>query len=295
MMRILSFILILCSTLPTMGRSQSTKVASGESNIRIEPYVSLNEAKERVLELAKVDALIKEFGQYIEQQSNLDLQNGKVDFRSYGQTKVKGEWIRTLGDPEFKIDQRANRGSEERWISCRVRGEVRRAIPKADVEVELLSCPEKPCVTDRFKDEQLLYLYVKSPISGYLSVFLDDGEKVYRLLPYRSMEGQKSVKITADKEYILFSASKNKFNQASDGLQVFTERESEDNTLIVVFSENDYSKPRLNDEQVDANNFIIPQSLSKNYFENWLGNNRAAFSDFLDLKRRFVIQKTNSK
>jgi hypothetical protein len=78
---------------------------------------------------------------------------------------------------------------------------------------------------------------------------------------------------------------------SSDALQVYTERESESNTIIVVFSENDYSKPRLNEEQIDENNLIIPKSLTKSYFENWLGNNRAAFSDFLDIKRRFVIAK----
>ncbi|MFN5479329.1 MAG: hypothetical protein ACK43J_06445 [Chitinophagaceae bacterium] len=281
-------LLIIC-LLPLLSNAQGSRVAVGESSIRIESFMSQNEAEERVIELAKVDALIREFGQYVEQQSNLDLQNGKVDFRSYGQTKVKGEWIRTLGDPEIKFDERMVKGKPERWITCKIKGEVRRAIPKADLEVEILGCPEKSCITEKFKSDQNLYLYVKSPLSGFLSVFLDDGTNVYRLLPYRSMEGQKSVKISADKEYILFSTSQNKFNQASDALQVFTEREYEANTLIIIFSENDYSKPRLNEEQIDQNNLIIPKSLSKNYFENWLGNNRAAFPDFLDIKKRITI------
>ena len=281
-------LLIIC-LLPLLSNAQGLRVAVGESSIRIESFMSQNEAEERVIELAKVDALIREFGQYVEQQSNLDLQNGKVDFRSYGQTKVKGEWIRTLGDPEIKFDERMVKGKPERWITCKIKGEVRRAIPKADLEVEILGCPEKSCITEKFKSDQNLYLYVKSPLSGFLSVFLDDGTNVYRLLPYRSMEGQKSVKISADKEYILFSTSQNKFNQASDALQVFTEREYEANTLIIIFSENDYSKPRLNEEQIDQNNLIIPKSLSKNYFENWLGNNRAAFPDFLDIKKRITI------
>lgn len=281
-------LLIIC-LLPLLSIAQGSRVAVGESSIRIESFMSQNEAEERVIELAKVDALIREFGQYVEQQSNLDLQNGKVDFRSYGQTKVKGEWIRTLGDPEIKFDERMVKGKPERWITCKIKGEVRRAIPKADLEVEILGCPEKSCITEKFKSDQNLYLYVKSPLSGFLSVFLDDGTNVYRLLPYRSMEGQKSVKISADKEYILFSTSQNKFSQASDALQVFTEREYEANTLIIIFSENDYSKPRLNEEQIDQNNLIIPKSLSKNYFENWLGNNRAAFPDFLDIKKRITI------
>jgi hypothetical protein len=269
----------------------SSKIVSGESSFRIEAYMSQNEAEEKAVELAKIDALISVFGQYVEQESNLDLKNGKVDFRSYGQTKVKGEWIRNVGEPVFTYSQRDVNGKPERWIACKLKGEARKAMPKADVEVNILGCPENNCITDKFKNEQNLFLYVKSPINGFLSVFLDDGINVYRLLPYRSMEGQKSVKIQADTEYFLFSSSKNKFNLSSDALQVYTERESESNTIIVVFSENDYSKPRLNEEQIDEHNLIIPKSLTKSYFENWLGNNRAAFSDFLDIKRRFVIAK----
>ena len=276
---------------PLFSLCQSTKVVTGESSFRIESYMSLNDAQEKAIELAKIDALINVFGQYVEQESNLNLKDGKVDFRSYGQTKVKGEWIRNVGDPQFDYSDKMVKGSPERWITCRLKGEVRKAIPKADVEVEVLGCPDKKCITEKFKNDQSIYLYVKSPINGYLSVFLDDGTNVYRLLPYRSMDGQKSVKITADKEYVLFSESKNSFAQSSDALQVYTERETETNTIVVVFSENDYSKPRLDDEKVDQNNYIIPESLTKSYFENWLGNNRAAFTDFLDLKRRFVINR----
>jgi hypothetical protein len=269
----------------------SSSIVSGESSFRIEAYMSQNEAEEKAVELAKIDALISVFGQYVEQESNLDLKNGKVDFRSYGQTKVKGEWIRNVGEPDFTYSQRDVNGKPERWITCKLKGEARKAMPKADVEVNILGCPDNNCITDKFKNEQNLFVYVKSPINGFLSVFLDDGINVFRLLPYRSMEGQKSVKIQADTDYFLFSSSKNKFNLSSDALQVYTERESESNTIIVVFSENDYSKPRLNEEQIDEHNLIIPKSLTKSYFENWLGNNRAAFSDFVDIKRRFVITK----
>jgi hypothetical protein len=289
-MRLVLYCLALL-VIPILSFGQGSKVVTGQSSFRIESFMSQNEAEERAIELAKIDALINEYGQYVEQESNLDLKNGKVDFRSYGQTKVKGEWIRNLSDPEFTYNEKMVKGKPERWIACRLKGEARRAIPKADLEIEILGCPDKKCITDKFKNDQNLYVYVKSPLNGYLSVFLDDGINVYRLLPYRSMEGQKSVRVVADKEYVLFSTSQNKFAQSSDALQVYTEREMETNTIVVVFSENDYSKPRLNDEQVDQNNLIIPKSLSKAYFENWLGNNRAAFTDFLDLKRRFVINK----
>jgi hypothetical protein len=282
---------LLLVLIPFLTLGQDIKRVTGKSSFRIESSMSLKEAEEKAIELAKVEALTNEFGQYVEQQSNLDLKNGRVDFQSYGQTKVKGEWIRNLDDPKFSYPDKKINGGIERWIECTITGEARKATPKADIDIEILACPDKKCITDKFKNDQDIYLYVKSPISGYLSVFLDDGISVYRLLPYRSMEGQKSVKIAADKEYILFSSAKNAFDKSADALQVYTEREVESNTLVVVFSENDYSKPRLNDEKIDNNSFIIPQSLDKVYFEKWLGNNRAAYTDFLDLKRRFVINR----
>jgi len=262
---------------------------SGESTIKIESTMSLLEAEDKAVELARIDALIKEFGQYVEQQNNMDLANGKVSFRSYGQTKVRGEWIRNIGEPEFKYLDKSVDNKIERWVTCIVKGEARKAMPKADLDVEVLTCPTKDCPGIKFKNEQLLYLYVKSPINGYLSVFIDDGTMVYRLLPYRNMSTQKSFPIKGDKDYILFSKDMREADVNPDELQLTTTRESEINTIYVIFSENDYTKPRLNDEQLDKDQFIIPKSLSRRYFENWLGENRAAFPDFLDVKRVITI------
>lgn len=288
--RIIILIAFIFLSQLNIALGQSIQIVSGESTIRIEPTMSLLEAEDKAVELARIDALIKAFGQYIEQQNNLDLNNGKVAFRSYGQTKVRGEWIRNIGEPDFKYFDKSNDGKIERWVTCTIRGEARKAMPKADLDIEILNCPSKECLGDRFKNEQLLYVYVKSPIDGYLSIFIDDGSMVYRLLPYRNMSTQKSFPIKADKEYILFSRDAKEAGVSPDELQLTTTRELETNTIIAVFSENDYTKPRLNDEQVDKDQYIIPKSLSRRYFENWLGENRAAFPDFLDIKRRITIE-----
>jgi hypothetical protein len=269
--------------------AQEIKVGKGESSLRIETSMSQIEAEAKAVELAKVDALITAFGEYIEQQSDLELISGRVDFRSYGQTKVKGEWIRNLADPVFKYYEKPGKGIPERWISCVIKGEIRKALPKADLDVRVISCEKKECETEKFSNGQDIYLYVKSPIRGYLTVFLDDGSRVYRLLPYRDDVNQKSFPIEADKEYILFSKGVNKSVQKVDALKVFTDRELEVNTFVIAFSEHEFGKPRLEGETIDEKSYIIPRSLSQQYFEDWLGENRAAFTDFLDLKRRLTI------
>lgn len=289
MRRYLLYFLISIFILPFISLAQGIKTVSGESTIKVESNMSSLEAEDKAIELARIDALIKEFGQYVEQQNNMDLSNGKVSFRSYGQTKVRGEWIRNIGEPEFKYFDKTVDGKYERWVNCTLKGEARKAMPKADLDIEILTCPSKDCPGIKFKNEQLLYLYVKSPINGFLSIFIDDGSMVYRLLPYRSMSTQKSFPIKADKEYILFSKDKSEGEISPDELQLTTNRESEINTIYVVFSENDYTKPRLNDEQLDKDQFIIPKSLSRRYFENWLGENRAALPDFLDVQRTITV------
>jgi hypothetical protein len=278
---------LVVSSLP--GYAQGIKIAKGESSIRIETTMSQVEAEAKAVELAKVDALITAFGEYIEQQSDLELVSGRVDFRSYGQTKVKGEWIRNVGEPVFKYYEKPGKGSPERWISCVIKGEIRKVLPKADLDVRVISCERKECETEKFSDGQDIYLYVKSPISGYLTVFLDDGNRVYRLLPYRDDVNQKSFPIQADKEYVLFSKAINSSQQKVDALKVFTDRELEVNTFVIAFSEHEFGKPRLEGEKTDDKSYIIPRSLSHKYFEDWLGENRAAFTDFLDLRRRFTI------
>lgn len=287
LLRFISFCLILCFSGNLFA--QKRQVVQGESRIRLEGHISENEAKEQLIELAKIDALIKEYGQYIERESDLALENGKVGFRSYGKSKVKGEWIRTIGEPQFSFDTRPRNGFPEQWISCKIKGEARKVIPKANVQTASLSCPELQCRTEQFLDGERYYLQVKAPVNGYLSVFLDDGEKVYRLLPYRAEGAKKSVEILGDKDYILFSEKQNAFSVKADDMEVFTSKERELNTIVVVFSETNYQKPILYKEQTDKDGYITPKSLSRKAFEKWLGENRAAYPDFLDIRKRIVI------
>ncbi len=209
-----------------------TKTVTGKCQIRVEPYLSQIETEEKAIEQAKINAIKDVFGEYVEQESKMGIEAGKVDFHSYGQTKVKGEWVQTIGEPEFSYDWRKNeKGKPETWITCKIKGKIRKAIPKADVQVKMLSCPLKNCSTDEFEDEQNMFLYVKSPVDGYLSVFLDDGTTVYRLLPYRRMGTQESVKIEGDKTYILFSREIENFGVLADRIELFTNKDEERNTL----------------------------------------------------------------
>jgi len=70
---------------------------------------------------------------------------------------------------------------------------------------------------------------------------------------------------------------------------VFTPLESEINTLHVIFSEKKYFKPGLNNARKDERNYIIPKSLSRKNFEEWMAGNKTAISDFLDYQINIEI------
>ncbi len=139
-----------------------------------------------------------------------------------------------------------------------------------------------------------MFLYFKSPVDGYLSVFLDDGENAFRLLPYKSMGTLSAVKVDGDKDYIIFSKNHSyPFDErySIDALELGTTKEIEYNNIYVVFAENEYVKPILNDIQELDGGYYLPRSLSLREFKKWLGDCRADMTDFQAKKIKISIEK----
>lgn len=259
--------------------AQKTKTESGSAQIRVEGNMTEEQAKRKVEELARINAIENAFGSYVEQQASITVNSGKSDYRIIGQTKVKGEWINTLDGPEFKKDYKDG----ALWITCTIRGKIKEATPKASLEYQTLSCPKMNCRSTTFFSGEQLYLYLKSPLDGYLSIYLDDGNTVNRLLPYTSATNSNSVRIKADQEYFFFAKGQTDpdFGR-SDEVELYTLKIQEYNSLYVIFSEVDYFKPILNSEKSIGNGYLLPKTISKTKFEDWLSQNRATLNDFID-------------
>jgi uncharacterized protein YqkB len=284
----LIFLLILSSVGNLLA--QKIRAESGLAQMRIETNMSEEETKRKVEELARINAIENAFGTYVEQQADITVNSGKSDFRIIGQTKVKGEWIETLDGPDFKKDYKDG----FLWITCTIKGKIKESTPKAALEYQTLSCPKLNCRSTTFSSGEQLYLYFKSPMDGYLSIYLDDGNKVNRLLPYSSAPGMSAVKIIADKEYIFFDKDKPSADSGSpDKVELFTEKQKEYNTLYVIFSGNDHLKPVMDPATKIENRFWLPQSTTREKFEEWSSDNRATLNDFQD--RRVDIEILSKK
>lgn len=280
---IVLYFLIAVLSIPLSA--QQTKRSSGSAQVRVEDNMTKEEARRKAEELAKIDAITNAFGQYVGQETNLTVQDGRSSFNIIGTTKVKGEWVRELSKT-FEEESRNEKGTfgtiQTQWITCKIRGVVKEATPKANIEYQTLNYPNSVSRTNTFISGNSFYVWFRSPVDGFLSIYLDDGTDVFRLLPYDDMTSLSTVKIEADKEYIFFSENHNYFSNNVDELILFTPKNSEMNTLHFIFSEKHYYKPVLDSDYTDEEGNIVPKSLTRRQFENWLAENKTNISDFLD-------------
>lgn len=263
------FILLTLMNLLTISAQKIEKV-HGEYTYHVPDNISLEEGKRTALERAKIQALADAFGTLVSQSNSTIVknENGKssVDFLSIGGSNVKGEWIETIGEPKFEIFYESNMLTIKVTIDGKAR-EIKNAA--IDFEAKLLrNGTEEKNESDEFRNGDDLYLYFKSPINGYLAVYLldENTQQVFCLLPYKS-SGEPAYKIIHDKPYVFFSCQKAEENPSEvDEYTMTCEHSMEQNTIYIVFSPNMFAKAFAED-----GNAGLPRQLSLKEFQKWLG------------------------
>ena len=151
--RRLGALLLLCLCC-LVGFGQKVKKEIGTYTYVIPDNVTKEQGKRIALERAKEDAINKAFGQIISRENltRTDTSNGEatIDFTSLGQSLVKGEWVETIGEPEFVEDY--DRVSGSFIITCTIKGRIRE-YKSAQIEFEwnvLKNIPEPKFVSYDF-------------------------------------------------------------------------------------------------------------------------------------------------
>lgn len=209
--------------------------------------MSIEEAKRIALERAKIQAIADEFGTVVSQSTStmISNKNGESDtqFLSLGGSDVKGEWIETIGNPEYDIK------FEDHYliISCSITGKAREITQS---KIDFIAKPLRNGTTlkyesTEFRDGDELYLYFQSPVDGYLSVYLLDEmtQNVYSILPYK-VENNAVTPIEGKKEYVFFSIHEADKNDRSkvDEYNLNCVSDKEFNTLYIIFSQSKFDK-----------------------------------------------------
>lgn len=235
--------------------------------------VSIAEARRVALQRAQLQAIADAFGTIVTQTNATTVknENGKSDVSllSLGASEVKGEWLRTDGEPEYEIAYEDGMLA----VTVRVKGVIREIVNAAvDFQARVLcNGTEDRFEQDRFRNGDDLYLSFQSPVDGYLTVYLLDAEgTAYCLLPYRGDTGGR-VAVKGNRRYVFFSVDDVPAGEQGmvDEYVMTCGNREELNQIYVIFS------PQLFTKAVDyAGEGVQPRELPYEEFQQWLFNCR---------------------
>lgn len=283
-------ILFLCMLPGTLWAQRVQKV-SGEYTYFVPENVSLDQARMIALDRAKIQLIADEFGTVVGNTNvtRVENTNGSSDVKmmSLGASEVKGEWLETIGEPKYDVGYE----NDMLYIKVTVSGRIREIVSASiDIKAKIL----RNGTDDRFegyefKEGDDMYLSFQSPVDGYLTVYLYDGDNnVFCLLPYQSQNtGQIPVK--ANRNYLFFSSkdSEDIPSHVVDEYALTCSKELELNRIYAVFSPNSFTKA-LDSQGNDIN---VPRYLEFADFQEWLSKCRMRDLDMTLVTKDITITK----
>lgn len=266
-------VIAILSTFFLSVKAADVKTVTGESTFYGESSHSLNDCKRYALEQARIAALAREFGTTISQDVyQRDMISGNTEsnyFTMLNRTEVNGEWLADEGEPVYTVSHDADNNYV---VKCKVKGKARRLTNEAAEfsSAVLRNGNDKRFADTHFREGDDMKLYFRSPVAGYLAVYLiDDARNVYSLLPYSSASDG-IVKISRDTDYVFFDPvmADSQFGQP-DELVMTLDGDVERNQLYVLFSPNPFTRA-LDNSAVGE----LPRTVSYDEFTRWLTNAR---------------------
>lgn len=259
--------------------SQSIKVVGGEEVYYAPENVSVEQAKKTALQRAKIKALADEFGTIISQSSLTFMSNtngeSSVDYSFLGSSDVKGEWIETIGEPQYVISYEDG----VLVVSCKIKGKAREIVSaQIDFDAKILrNGVEDRYESDSFRNNDDLYISFKSPIDGYIAIYLIDALKnAYCILPYSS-DSDGKVKLKSNVKYIFFNSNMSEplyHESMVDEYVMQCDEESEINYICIIYSPNSFVKANDYGPAISNNKQERPRVLPLEDFRKWLAKNR---------------------
>lgn len=252
--------------------------------------ITLRDAKNKCIELAKAEAIKAEFGEMITSDvidTNLET-NGEASSSFFWENTVamaKGDWLGNTKSPQLDVAYE----NGKLVFKAEVWGKAREIIQaKTDLKWDVLKdVPGERVVTTSFNSGERIFVRFRSPSDGYVAVYLIVGDdETSCLLPYRK-DPTGMFKIKRDKEYVFFDKEE---DPKASFYKLSTQHETEANQLVVIYSPNPFAK--CTDITGDARH---PNSLSTHDFQKWLLKCQRADRDMVVGKKWVKIRKNNNE
>lgn len=242
--------------------AQRTAIVEAEYTYYAPTNVTIEQAKRTALQRAMTEAIAARFGTLVQQVSTTKVTNAdgssSVDYSALGSSDVRGEWIRTIGEPLFDIDYQEH----QLIIKVKVKGEAREiTYLKPQFTTRLLrNGTQDHHESEEFRDGDYLFMSVTSPIEGYIAIFCKD-DSIRCLLPAIDTAGGVE-RIEANKRHLFFTGYGNR-------LQIGCNGADEVNSVYVLFSPNPIIRPLS--AQIDEGGLPV---FSNDEFNQWLSEMR---------------------
>ena len=256
---------LLC---PVTVRAQKAETVSGTYTYFVDEKanVTFADARVRAVENARVEALKEAFGSMVSSDIVSEMITGSdgtahTELREITQETARGEWLGDNSEPQVNI--RYDSGIHSFVYDVTISGKARK-ITKSKTELEwkvLCEGTEDKDENDSFVSGEHICVSFKSPVSGYVAVYLmgDDGE-VSCLLPYPG-DQTGAYAVRGGKRYVFFDKES---DPSAYRYRLKTDRPVENNVVYVIFSQNPFT--RCVDEKADPGR---PNYLSVKAFEKW--------------------------
>lgn len=245
--------------------------------------ITLAEVKRRCIIGAQNAAIKETFKEKITSITNMTDANinGKDVSSFYDEVTLNScaEWVGDTREPAIT----ATYANGALTFEAEVWGEARE-VTKAKTEFEwrtLCNGTTNAYESSTFKHGDRLYIKFKSPVSGYLAIYLLDSSSktATRMLPYaKNTTGYHEIK--AGKDYLLFDPFT---DPEASPLTTSTSEELEMDQVILIFSPNFFA--RNNDEGATRKQ-LARQSLE--HFEQWLKKLRKRDSDIVIDRTKWI-------
>ncbi len=274
MKRLLLLLSLISTTLWLHG--QQTAVVSATYTYFAPESMAVDEAKHIALERAKIEAIASEFGTVVTQSNTVVLsnsnENSETRFYSVGGSDVKGEWIETIGQPQYNITYVKGILT----VTVKVKGRIKE-IDSTAPEIELKTYRNgvsQNNETSDFLDGDDFFMTVRPSVDGYLVAYLLDetAKKVYRILPYQQ-DSARNVKLKEGQLYTFFlSEGADELSRALIDTYTMTCQETiEFNRLYVLFSKNPIS---VTSDEIKQNE-ELPLEVDEKRFRDWMLRKRS--------------------
>lgn len=266
MKKILS--LFVCVVLATAAFAQQEKSVRGTYvySVTDDKNITFAEARLNAIANARREALKEAFGVNMSVESAMltDVKDGISHEAMLDMTSesLKGEWVADKIEPNVDVTYDKETRTFNYLVTVSGTAKERRKA-KTDIVWDVhVGGKTKADISNQIVGKKRVYVSFRSPIDGYVAIYLRDSkDDMNCLLPYKN-SGVGSFKVKAGEQYLFFDRT---IDENANPIQLSTSKDLEIDALYVVFSPNSFNKCR--DTSVGNNR---PNIVSSTYFHKWL-------------------------